>query len=60
MDCAWKKGLYKPLNMATIARYPNTISKEINKWLPNFLGNNVITTKQHLHAIGQDMQNEGV
>jgi hypothetical protein len=34
--------------------------KEINKWLPNFSGNNVITTEQHLHAIGRDMQNEGV
>jgi hypothetical protein len=34
--------------------------KEINKWLPKFSRNNVITAEQHLHVIGQDMQNEGV
>ena len=32
----------------------------MNKWLPKFSGNNVITTEKHLHAIGRDMQNEGV
>jgi hypothetical protein len=60
MAHSWEKDLYKPLNMAAIVVYPNAMSKEINKWLPKFFGNNVITAEQHLHAIGQDMENEGV
>jgi hypothetical protein len=46
--------------MEDIARYPNTMPKEINKWLPKIYGNNVITTKWCMHAIGRDMKNEGV
>jgi hypothetical protein len=54
------KDLDKPLKMATIVGYPNAMLKEINKWLPKFFGNNVITAEQHLHAISRDMENEGV
>jgi hypothetical protein len=39
----WENSLFKPLNMATIVGYYNTMPKEINKRLPNFSGNNVIT-----------------
>jgi hypothetical protein len=56
----WEKGLYKPLNMAFISRYTNTMPKETNKWLPNFLGNNVVTVEEHLYAIVRDMENKGV
>jgi hypothetical protein len=34
--------------------------KESHKWLPKFSGNNVVTAKEHLYAIGRDMENEGV
>jgi hypothetical protein len=34
--------------------------KETNKWSPKFMGNNVVTTEEHLYAIGRDMENEGV
>jgi hypothetical protein len=60
MAHSWEKYLYNPLNMVSIIGYPNTMPKEINKWLPKFSGNNVITAEQHLHAIGRDMENEGV
>jgi hypothetical protein len=46
--------------MDSIVGYPNTMPKEINKWLPNFSGNNVVTAKEHLYVIGQDMENEVV
>jgi len=51
------KDLYKTLNMATIPRYPNAMPKESNKWLPKFLGNNVVTVEDHLYTIGRDMDN---
>jgi hypothetical protein len=50
----WEKDLYKPLNMATIPVYPNTMSKESHKWLPKFLGNNVITADDHVYAMGNE------
>jgi hypothetical protein len=52
MDHPWEKDLYKPLNMATIPRYPNTMSKESHKWLPKFPGNNVIIIEDHIYAMG--------
>jgi hypothetical protein len=55
-----EKDLYKPFNMVVIARYPNTMPKESNKWLGKFPGNNVVTVEEHLYAIGRDMENEGV
>jgi hypothetical protein len=54
----WENDLYKPLNMASIIGYLDIMPKEINKWLPKFSRNNVITAEQHLHVIGRDMQNE--
>jgi hypothetical protein len=53
----WENDLYKPLNMATIPVYPNTMPKESQKWLPKFPGNNVITADNHLYAMGRDMEN---
>jgi hypothetical protein len=47
-----KKDLYKLLNMATILGYPNIIPKESHKWLPKFLGNNVIIADDHLYVVG--------
>jgi hypothetical protein len=46
--------------MASIVGYPNTMPKEINKWLPKFPRNIVVTAEEHLYAIGRDMENEGV
>ena len=34
--------------------------KESHKWFPNFLGNNVITTDNHLYAMARDMENAEV
>jgi hypothetical protein len=52
MDRPWEKYLYKPLNMASIVGYPNTMPKERNKWFLEFSRNNVVITKDHLYAIG--------
>jgi hypothetical protein len=60
MTHPWEKDLYKPLNMATILGYPNTMSKESRKWLPKFMGNNVISADGHLYIVGQDMENAEV
>jgi hypothetical protein len=60
MTCPWEKYLYKPLIMVSIVGYPNTIHKETNKWLPKFLGNNVVTTEKQLYVIGRDTKNEEV
>ena len=54
------KYLYKPLNMANIQGYPNIMPKEVNKWLSNFRGNNVITVEDHLYVMGWDMDNAGI
>jgi hypothetical protein len=56
----WEKYLYKPLNMATIPGYPNTMPKESHKWLSKFLGNNVTIVDDHLYVVGRDMENEKV
>jgi hypothetical protein len=34
--------------------------KESHKWFPKFSGNNVITTDDHLYAMGRDMENAEV
>jgi hypothetical protein len=34
--------------------------KESHKWLPKFTGNNVITTEEHLDAIGVAMEDNGI
>jgi len=48
----WEKYLYKPLIMANIFRYLNTMPKESHKWFPNFSGNNVITVDNNIYAMG--------
>jgi hypothetical protein len=60
MDLPWVKDLYKPLNMFNIQGYPNTMPKKINKWLPKFLGNNVIIVEDHIYTMGRDMDNVGI
>jgi hypothetical protein len=60
MACPWEKYLYKPLNMANIQGYPNTMPKEVNKWFPKFSGNNVITAEDHLYVMVRDMENVGI
>jgi hypothetical protein len=60
MDFPWERDLYKPLNMANIQGYPNTMPKEVNKWLPKFQGNNVITVEDHIYVMGWDMDNAGI
>jgi len=60
MDHPWEKYLYKLSIMASIVPYPNTMPKETNKWLPKFLGINVVTTEEKLYVIGRDTKNEGV
>jgi len=52
--------LFKPLNLAAIVGYPNTMLKKIHKWLPKFVENNVITPKDHLHAVGVELLNAGI
>jgi hypothetical protein len=56
----WSNSLYKPLNMATIPGHPNTMPKESHKWLPKFIGNNVVTPEEHLEAIGVAMEDNGI
>jgi hypothetical protein len=56
----WARDLYKPLNMANIQGYPNKMSIEVNKGLPKFLGNNVITVEDHIYVMGRDMDNAGI
>jgi hypothetical protein len=56
----WARDLYKPLNMANIQGYPNKMPTEVNKWLPKFLGNNVITVEDHIYVMGRDMDNAGI
>jgi hypothetical protein len=60
MAHTWTSNLFKPLNLATIVGYPNTMPKEIHKWLPKFVGNNVITPEDHLYAIGVELLNAGI
>jgi hypothetical protein len=60
MDHPWEKEIYKPLNMATISGYPNTMPKEYNKWLPNFPRNNMVTVDDHLYPMCRDMENAEV
>jgi hypothetical protein len=56
----WEKDLYKPLNMATIPGYPNTMPKESHKWFPKFSRNNVTVADDHLYVVGRDMENAEV
>jgi hypothetical protein len=60
MDLLWERDLYKPLNMANIQGYPNKIPMDVNKWLPIFLGNNVIIIEDHIYVMGPDMDNSGI
>jgi hypothetical protein len=60
MTHPWEKDLYKPLNMANIQGYPNTMPKEVKKWLQKFPINNVITVEDHLYVMGRDMENAGI
>jgi hypothetical protein len=34
--------------------------KESHKWLPKFIGNNVVTPEDHLQAIGVAMEDNGI
>jgi hypothetical protein len=52
----WEKDLYKPLNMATIPGYPNTMPKDSNKRFPKFPGN-IVIVEDHLYTIGHNMDN---
>jgi hypothetical protein len=36
------------------------MSIDVNKWLPNFPGNNVITVEDHIYVKDQDMDNAGI
>jgi hypothetical protein len=60
MAHSWSKNIFKPLNLASIVGYPNTMPKETHKWFPKFTGNNVVTLEDHLYAIGVALLNEGV
>jgi hypothetical protein len=33
---------------------------KVNKWLPKFPGNNVITVEDHIYVMGRDMDNAGI
>jgi hypothetical protein len=46
--------------MANIQGYPNKKPTKLNKWLPKFLGNNVIIVEDHIYVMGQDMDNVGI
>jgi hypothetical protein len=50
--------LFKPLKLATIDGYHNTMPKEIHKWLPKFTGNDVVIPEDHLYAVGVALLNE--
>jgi hypothetical protein len=34
--------------------------RDVNKWLPKFPGNNVITVEDHICVMGQDLDNAGI
>jgi hypothetical protein len=53
----WERYLYKPLNISNIQGYPNKIPTKVNKWLPKFPRNNVITTEDHIYVMRWDMEN---
>jgi len=57
MALPWERDLYKPLNMANIQGYPNQMSSYVNKWLPKFFGNNVITVEDQIYVMGRDIDN---
>jgi hypothetical protein len=57
MAHAWSRNLFKPLKMGDFVGYPNAIPKEIHKWLPKFIGNDVVTPEDHLYAIGVALLN---
>ena len=46
--------------MANIQGYPNKMTTKVYKWLPKFLGNNVITIEDHIYVMGRDMDNAGI
>jgi hypothetical protein len=60
MAHSWYKNLFKTLKLATFVGYPNFVPKHSHKWLPKFTGNDVVTPKDHLYAIGAAFFNEGV
>jgi hypothetical protein len=60
MTRPWARDLYKPLNMANIQGDPNKMPTNVNKWLPRFPGNNVITVEDHIYVMGRDMDNAGI
>jgi hypothetical protein len=44
----WVKNVYKALDISRIQGSPHDMPEKYNKWLPKFVGNNVITVKDHL------------
>jgi hypothetical protein len=44
----WVTNVYKPLDMSIIQGYPQNMPDKYNKWLPKFLGNNIIIAKEHI------------
>jgi hypothetical protein len=46
--------------MANIQGNPNKMPTKVNKWLPKFRGNNVITAEDHIYVIIWDMDNAGI
>jgi hypothetical protein len=46
--------------MTNIQGYPNHILRDVNKWFPKFLRNNVITSEDHIYVMGRDMDNAGI
>jgi hypothetical protein len=60
MALPWEMDLYKPLNMDNIQGYPKKMPIEVNKWLPNFPDNNVITIEDHIYVIARDMKNADI
>jgi hypothetical protein len=51
MDFPLDRIIYKPSNMSTTHGYPNTMPKEYHKWLPKFIGNNVVIHEEHIDSI---------
>jgi hypothetical protein len=46
--------------MENIQGYPKKLPTKVNKWLPKFPRNNVITDEGHIYVMGRDMDNAGI
>jgi len=44
----WSSKLFKSLDMTKIPRYPHKMPHKYEKWLPKFVGNDVVSDEDHM------------